>query len=167
MGSNLYLKEYPHAGLTVRPTEWDDVGPVARGMRYADRLEVDANGHTPVDALLAGVAHSKPCLTVLHKGTPAAIFGTVPTKEMGLDVGVVWLLGTEDMQMFSRPFLRHSRDWLDRLSEGYDFLTNRVDARNEVHIRWLKWLGFTFIAEEQVGAYRLPFYTFVRLVPHV
>ena len=41
---------------------------------------------------------------------------------------------------------------------------NYVDARNVVHIKWLKWLGFTIINKHnQFGIGRIPFYEFVKI----
>ena len=39
-----------------------------------------------------------------------------------------------------------------------------VDARNELHIKWLKFMGFKFIQRhENFGVAKLPFYEFLRI----
>jgi hypothetical protein len=46
----------------------------------------------------------------------------------------------------------------------FPLLHNFTDARNVVHHRWLRWLGFNFIARhERYGAAGLPFLEFVRI----
>jgi hypothetical protein len=43
-------------------------------------------------------------------------------------------------------------------------LWNIVDARNELHIRWLKRFGFVALKKHpQVGPQGLPFFEFVRI----
>jgi hypothetical protein len=136
-------------------------------MREADKLEVDAAGQpSPQAALIRGFLESRPCLTVEHAGTPAAIFGVVPVQGVGPKVGIVWLLGTDAILKFRSTFLRDSRAWLEDVSKDYDMLMNCIDARNELHIRWVKWLGFTFVAQhDKFGPYGLPFLEFVRIKP--
>ena len=49
-------------------------------------------------------------------------------------------------------------------NEKHPLLSNYVDAINELHIKWLKWCGFTFINKhEKYGVEQRPFYEFVRL----
>ena len=55
-------------------------------------------------------------------------------------------------------FLRHRRDVTDVLTKDYKILFNYVDAQNELHIKWLKWLDFTFInRHEKFGFRKDPF----------
>lgn len=43
-------------------------------------------------------------------------------------------------------------------------LFNCVDQRNEVHINWLRWLGFKFVRIiPEYGIQKLPFIEFVRI----
>ncbi len=61
------------------------------------------------------------------------------------DMGSVWLLGSRELVAHSEYFIRHSRYWIDKLQERYRVLWSYVDVRNEVHINWLEWCGFTFL----------------------
>lgn len=72
------------------------------------------------------------------------MFGVVPWDD-GSGVGNVWLLGTPAIEDIKVPFLRQSRSWLDRISKGFTGLRNHVHENNVLHIRWLRWLEFTFI----------------------
>ena len=126
----------------------------------------------PVVSLKHGVFHGDPCMTVVHKGRPAAMFGAVPvtSSEFGWDWpvqcphpdGLVWLLGTDDIPLFSSKFLRWSRHWLKDLSIRYKVLGNMVDERNSAHVRWIEWLGFTMMDTIDYGPQNLPFIRFYK-----
>jgi hypothetical protein len=63
-----------------------------------------------------------------------------------------------------RTFLRKSKEQLQQLFSNYSVLFNVVDARNTVHIRWIKHMGFTFVAEHaEWGPEKRLFYEFVRI----
>lgn len=142
-----------------------DVHDLAPHLRQADRDELEACGIAPFDALHAGL-QSEPCMTILHRGQPAVMFGVMRGPAFWhLERGAVWLLGSDAIDTsFALPFLRYSRAWLERIAEKYDLLYNVVDERNTVHIRWLKWLGFTFIARhEHFGVAKFPFLEFTKI----
>lgn len=81
-----------------------------------------------------------------------------------IDIGSVWLLGAQELNNYSLYFLRHCRSWVNKLQEDYIVLWNYVDARNKVHIRWLKWCGFTFLRLiNNHGVEQRPFYEFERV----
>ena len=44
----------------------------------------------------------------------------------------------------------------------FDLLYNWVDARNKVHVKWLRWLGFIFINKHH-NDQGIPFYEFVKV----
>ena len=148
--------------LYVRIAELEDCYWVAENMREADRNEVAAlSGQEPLDALIAGFHYSDVPFTVVSDGEPAAIFGAGPVEP---DVGAIWLLGTDGILKNTTRFLRESHFWLDQCARPYGMLFNYVDARNKVHIRWIKWLGFTLInLHEEFGVEQRPFYEFVRI----
>lgn len=52
------------------------------------------------------------------------------------------MLGTDVVLAHQMEFLRRSREWRNQLLQRYSTLTNFVDVRNEVSVRWLRWLGF-------------------------
>ena len=122
--------------------------------------------HRPHAALVAalerGVALSDPCYAAVDGETVLVLFGVYP-QPGAADVGIVWLLGSDDITTYSRLFLRLCRPWLEKLQGQYRILRNWIDARNEVHIRWLKWSGFTFLRRiERFGVEGRPFYEFMR-----
>lgn len=76
------------------------------------------------------------------------------------------MLGSDLIKMHSIEFLRKSKEWVE--AQDYEILYNNIDARNTVHIKWLQWLGFTFIQElPNYGVEQRLFYQFVRIKTHV
>jgi hypothetical protein len=145
--------------LQIRPADLADAVALAPRLRAADRREIEAGLAKSADGVLRyGVLASDPCHAVVEDGTVLALFGVVP-KASAPDVGVVWLLASEELAAHALSIVRSSKTWIARLQERFRVLTNFVDARNEVHIRWLQWCGFEFVRRvERFGAMGLPFY---------
>tara|TARA_B100000287_G_scaffold408067_1_gene434070 strand:- start:357 stop:818 length:462 start_codon:yes stop_codon:yes gene_type:complete len=150
----------------VRPSLLSDVPVVAENMRKEDVDEVKAHtGGCPKGSLLYAYFMSKPCLTVISRhGHLMAMGGVVPEGE---NIGRIWLLGCQSMfddSIDKRWFLRKSKEKLAEMQSLYPLLFNMVDARNEVHVNWIRWLGFTFIKKHlEWGPEQMMFYEFVRI----
>lgn len=136
---------------------------MASRLREADLREIEAHAGIGAETALGiGLQRSSQCYTGLWKDEPFIMFGAGRVFE---DVGNVWLLGTDRVKEARVPLLRQSRRWLGELHKEYPLLFNYVDARNTLHIKWLRWLDFRFInLHPQFGVGGLPFYEFVRLV---
>ena len=149
----------------VRPSVLKDAAIVADNLRLEDAAECKAQaGSSPRESLLYCYFMSKPCMTLISRhGNPIAMWGTV---QEGM-AGRIWLLGCQ--AMFDdlgdkHYFLRESKRQLAKLQEQFPILFNLVDARNEVHVRWIQWLGFTFIHKHpQWGPEGRLFYEFVKI----
>lgn len=157
----------PHI-FTVKDAMPADAGKMAPNLRDADRQELAASLGCDIDAekvLCNGIALSERAETLLVDNEPIAMYGVIPLTAAGLRIGAIWLLGTEGIEDVSTFFLRNSKKNLELQGSEFDILTNVVDARNTVHIKWLKWLGFTFVSEEKGwGAEGRTFYKFVRIM---
>jgi len=144
--------------IAVRPAMKADAEWLATRLRSQDRDEIYAvTGSGPLPVLREGVAASRPCFAVTGSdGELLALFGVLP-RERGR--GKVWLLGTSGLLLRRFSVARSSRKWIDVLHRDYPTLWNYVDARNEAHIRWLKWCGFHFAGTvEDFGFERRRFY---------
>ena len=142
-----------------------DIDHIASNMRQADLDEIQAVGTPdPHEALTKGYKDSKPyCYSGISRGVPVAMFGVVPFEDEP-KFGSIWLLGTDHISDdIPIGFLRWSKKFFPTVMEPYDMVCNVVDKRNEVHIKWIKWLGFSFIREIVHGPEKRPFYEFVRL----
>ena len=104
-------------------------------LRQTDVQEHAAVSDLPIDAAVAfSIAHSERGFAAELDGRVAAVFG--------VNGGVVWLVGTDEIAKHPVMFYRLSKKIFERLSDGYERLFNYVDARNILSLRWLKWLGF-------------------------
>lgn len=140
----------------VEPSRAQDVHDILKaGLRPADALEVECAGGNPACSLITGLAYSHECLSIVVDGRAVAMMGASPMPGCP-KLGVVWLLGTRDLDKIKVPFIRGSRQVLDRIAEPFDVLANCVHQDNHLHIRWLSWLGFKFLAK------RGPFIEFAR-----
>jgi ribosomal protein S18 acetylase RimI-like enzyme len=94
------------------------------------------------------------------KGNPCVVCGLVPHEDYE-DVGVPFLLATEEFYTHTRKFARESKLWINEALLVYPTLFNVVAADNIKAVRWLRWLGFDI--EERVdnlGRFGLSFYPF-------
>ena len=76
------------------------------------------------------------------------------------DDGRVWMLTTSAILDFPVTFARESKRFIESRTESV--LWNYVDKRNTVHIKLLKFLGFTLLEEIPFGPNQLPFIRFER-----
>ena len=149
----------------LTPTTVDDVVYLAPRLRKADRSEcLAATGREPIGVLMDGLRLGDVTLTMRSPtdGERVGIVGVVPSYIEG--AGAIWLCATDNIHQHQISFLRKSKTFLPLLQRNYLALHNCVDARNTVHIKWLKWMGFTFIKKhEHWGVERRLFYEFVRI----
>jgi hypothetical protein len=148
--------------LEVRATDDLDIDIVSLTLRQADVEELKATGtENPRDALVAGMEMSDGgCYTITMDELPIAICGTAPV-ELIPSFASIWMLGTEDIDACPTSFLRLCRkELLPDLISPYEMVFNVMDKRNSLHVRFVSWLGFTFIREKPFGPYGLPFYEF-------
>ena len=152
----------------VREATWADLPILSADLRAADIAEIKAfSGNTPEGAIAGALntldSGGRALVACLPNGIPAAIFGVAPSVKPG--VGIVWMVATNQFQSLSRQFLREGREALMDLCEGYRLIFNFTDARNSVHHRWIKWMGFTIIKRhEALGHAGLPFLEFVKIM---
>jgi len=146
----------------TRPAVWGDVSYIAQNMREADKAEIlAASGSTPEQALTKGLLATafggRTTTVCLPDDTPVAMLGVLPAGQP--DVGLVWMLASNDLKNIQTQFLRESRRQLAEITDGYRVVYNYTDARNTLHHRWLKWTGFKFIQRhEQWGLDGQPFF---------
>ena len=150
--------------LLARPARSGDGRTLAPELRPADLREIRAaTAEEPSAALERCIACSAPCYGFEDEaGHLVLLFGVVPDPaEEG--VGTIWLMSSGALARHSLHFLRISRPWVEKLQGRYRVLWNYVDARNEVHVRWLGWCGFTLLrVVENYGVEQRPFYEFTR-----
>lgn len=147
----------------IRGATEADAASVALRLRHCDREEVEAvTGLSPQAALLGMVSRASQAFSLCTlDGEPQGLLG-VSDVYMTPGVGYVWLLFTDKLYEHRTEFLRRCRGFLPILHAHHPMLLNYVDERNETHIRWIRWMGFTIIRRVPYGAGQLPFLEFVR-----
>lgn len=148
----------------IEPSKEVDAEYIGARLRQADRDEIKASHMIePVEALKLGLKKSDFCLTAFADNEPVLMWGI---KREGYipNVGVPWMLATERLEdpKVARRFLRMCRNALMEFFEDYDILMNYVDTRNEVSIRWLKYMGFHVDENPmECGVLKKPFHKFI------
>ena len=147
--------------MTVRRPVLEDIEYLTNHLRTEDVREIEAHGSTVREGLWDSLCNSVRAFVVTYEERPVLIFGISEDNPPGIKRCAVWMVGTPEVKRISRLFLRHSREWVAEIAQGYDLLWNVVDCRNSLHHRWLRWCGFTFLRMLPVGPGSLPFYEFV------
>lgn len=151
------LSDIQSEHLRIYEAQRHSIEHLAANLRQEDIDEIEANsGKSPYEAISEGIKHSEHSW-VIWSVEPLMTFGVMHD-------GRIWAVGSDLIKKHWRPFLRHSRTVIERLQSHYPILHNTVDARNKVHIRWLKWLDFKFIKlHPKAGVAEIPFWEFVRI----
>lgn len=126
-----------------------DIDHIAKNLREEDKREVNTviPGVDIYKALKESVESSSTCHVVRKDGVPVVLFGSKKTPDflgVGAESADIWLLGTDEIKLNKTSFLKLSRKVIVEIASEVDYLWNIVDPRNELHIRWLQWLGFSF-----------------------
>lgn len=144
----------------VVPATQVHIEELAQTMRQADRDEVWAAAHlSPYMALKLSFESSSNASTGLVDSRVLCMFG-VATTSIVSDIGVPWLLGSEELPKHARAFLRRNRPYIRSVNAEYKLLVNYVDARHTEVVRWLKWLGFKLDPAKPFGPDQVPFHRF-------
>ncbi|MES2055177.1 MAG: hypothetical protein V4564_04485 [Pseudomonadota bacterium] len=127
-------------------------------MREVDRVECLALGHSPKQALRAGLTTSSLCLTAFVKKRPEAMFGLVVTNAL-CGEGRPWMLGSDAIYRQPRAMLRLGPLFLSAMLDSTSSLSNLVACRNSRAIRFLARMGCIF-EKEMVMHNEVEFITF-------
>lgn len=156
--SNGVIKSKPY----VRESSVFDCGKLAKVMREADKKEIwHSSRTTPLQALFIGYQGQR-CWSGINNANEEVftMFGVTRRDEFS---GVVWMLASDELSKVKKTFITECGSHVEEMLEGYDFLTNHVWSKNEVHIKWLKWLGFKFLPAKPMGIDGELFYEFYKL----
>jgi hypothetical protein len=155
--SNGVIKSKPY----VREASIFDCGKLAKVMRKEDQQELwFASRSTPLKSLFNGYQGNR-CWTGVN--TNEEIFMMFGVSRKDEFTGVPWMLASDDLKNVRRTFIKECGSYVEQMFEGYDVLTNHVWSKNEVHIKWLKWLGFKFLPAKPMGIDGELFYEFYKL----
>jgi hypothetical protein len=156
---------------TVVPASMEHTDDLLARIRPIDAVETAAaSGMTAEEALYVSVAMSARAFSAIQKSSGKVIlmFGVGNIDECQKNTGCVWMVSSTLIERpdIRREFIRQSRATVaEYLAPGFDLLLNRVHVQNDIAIRWLKWLGFSFADQEHLVNGQ-PFVTFWK-VNHV
>lgn len=133
--------------LLEKATE-KDILEFAKNIRHMDAEEVKIVSGKPFEAYIGYLLkHLKEFMTIKCDGVLLGIGGWYQEMlDWGLySEGVVgWLLLTNAVEDHKIEFLRWSKRIVKTILNGYPSITNTVYAKNELHIKYLKFLGAKF-----------------------
>lgn len=133
--------------INHRKATYGDAVSLSERLRPEDIDEIKAasSGGTPLDSLLHGVRWGEPAMTIYRvaDGLPIAMYGVVPSEPYA-KLGIVWMLASKEIETgpLCVEFLRRCKDVVEHLQDSYTVLTNIIDSRNHLHVRWITWCGF-------------------------
>ena len=106
-------------------------------------LEILGLMHHPRDAVYMSYDTSSKYYSVRDEWNNLyCSFGVTPIKDT--NIGSAWLLGTRRLPKIKKFFLQNSKERMQELLVGFDYLTNFVMRSNTLSMRWLEWLGAEF-----------------------
>lgn len=131
-----------------QPATFRDGVTVAKNIRKEDLQEIRGLGFDLVN-IPVGVLTSEHA-TVFHtrEGVVAGCAGV--NREDG-NVGRIWMLCTEAIHDEPVTFVRQAKKWLNEIQPEYRLLWNLADARNHIHHKLLRHLGFKAIRAVPIG----------------
>jgi hypothetical protein len=149
-------------GYTVRKTKEQDCLILSKIMRKVDKQEIWSSGRfKPIEALLDGFNLSKGnCYTLFLNMDIVGIFGVSKVQD---NIGVVWLMGSDNLTKYKKEFYKVSREYLELFLKEFKTVFNYVDERNTTTSKWLQKLGFKLIKREpEFGEDKIPFNLFLK-----
>tara|TARA_X000001036_G_C20677418_1_gene804697 strand:- start:1647 stop:2075 length:429 start_codon:yes stop_codon:yes gene_type:complete len=137
--------------VKILPIELEAAYQVASNLRPDDRREcVEGHGIDPIIHVVLASQEGFCRSFTMPNGETAGIVGIIDDQ--------IWMLCTPVIHQYPLTFAREAKRFIDSRTEPY--LWNVVDKRNTVHIKLLKFLGFTLHEELLFGPNNLPFIRF-------
>lgn len=143
-----------------RKSELHDVCMLAPLLRKEDVREIyTVSGHTAEQALAIGYLSSSHCRSIIDRyGGVVGMYGTVKVDEKSAQV---WMLGSNGLKKISMAFLKGCKSEVAEMNRVYPHLFNVIDSRNDLHLKWLRWLDFKILGERMINGVK--FYEFARI----
>lgn len=144
----------------ITPASLEDVPELAEAVREPDQREIwRSSAVSPEDALRRALRVSDMVWTGRYDGQMVCMFGVAPMSII-TGTGSPWLLGTDLIVKYARPFLRANKPYVAEMLNKYPYLVNYADTENVVAVRWLEWLGFKMNTPEPFGPFGFLFHRF-------
>ena len=139
---------------TTLPCTLEAALEVASNLRSEDRREIEEGwGYNPIE-LLPTFLDDDFCVYFTAPNGRTAGMG-------GISDSIIWMVTTPVIHDYPIGFVKEAKRVLATRTEP--ILGNIVEKRNTIHLRLLKYLGFTFSKEKLHGPNKLTFIEFYRV----
>ena len=140
----------------------EEVQDVCNNLRKEDFIEGMALRGIDIRPWI--VANYSPGTTYVIQNKGGDNVALAGVDDVGKNQGLVWMVATPLLLNHQMEFLRYSKTWIDEACRPYEAVGNLVHAKNEVHLKWLRWCGFTFLRKVRAGPFNEEFYEFMRII---
>lgn len=131
--------------LWYRKATYKDILAIGPCLREADRSEFQAaSGKSPEVALKEAYRFTSGVVfTILKDTTPVGILGIGDYLQEPVGfVRVPWMCGTDLLASSGLEFLRAFKECYQQVFNPDIPLSNWIDSRNTLHLKWIEWMGF-------------------------
>ena len=137
---------------------------VANNIRVEDHKEILGLGQT-LGILPWSVLHSDDPVAFYDKDRPDEIMGVagVVPDPNNPKAGIIWMLCTPYIVNKPLRFIKEARKWIAQVEPKYQYLWNLADARNHLHHKFLRMMGFKAINKVYPAPYYIPYLEIVKL----
>jgi len=111
-------------------------------MGYHDKIECEAFGRSPIEAMRLSIRSSLMAWTGTLDGRPEASWG-VSSVSLIDGIGTPWLLCTEEARYHARAFVEFGRATIPLMLGSFRRLENVVSVSNRPAIKLLRLWGFS------------------------
>lgn len=117
------------------------IGRIATAMGEWDRIECEAGGHSPKEALRLSLRSSSLAWTALVDRRPVAMWGVSAVNVLE-GIGTPWMLGADEARKHPRAFYRGGMITVPAMLRCFPRLENHVAVGHKGAIRLLGRWGF-------------------------
>jgi len=146
--------------LEIRKATVKDAVEVATNLRPEDLSELEGMGYTPFQVICGVLFCEDTFAFTNYEGKLAGVGGVIPDEEGN---AYIWTLTTPAIYSMGVTFFRHTKRHFDEFTKPYKMVYAQCDARNKLHHRFLKHLGFKALRTVPTGPECLPYYEVVKL----
>ena len=128
----------------IRSADEYDAEYLSTRLKHMDLIEIAAvSGRGTYVVLKSGLLGSENCRVGTVDGVPLCMYGVRKLSHLS-DTGVVWMLGTSEIDNHAMKFGRECKKELKKMMGNLRMIENHCHIENKKTIVWLKWLGFKF-----------------------
>lgn len=129
---------------SIVQARYEHLPALADRLREHDRLELYVSmGGSTLSSLITSFECSVVSWCLLVKEQPIMIWGVAPYDALLGDVGIPWMVGTDDIDTWQIYIARRASRYIGLMHVLYPRLLNYAHAGNIKALRFLEWCGFS------------------------